>query len=671
MKQTFIVTILFVIILASCSDSPPVNEEGIDDVRRHLDSVASSTIDKDRDIHNNEAYEALANLSNDTLKKKYLFQIATNFYENGNLHGFRKSSSSLFKLASKLKDTADIARSQIYLAEYYKNVGVLDSAFHYYLKAEKLLLNKKDFNSLADVYLRKADLQAVESDFFGSEKSALEALALLRGSSDAAKLFTGYNLIGISSNEFGDYLKAVEYFTKSLAVTDKLPPEDRLYFRTISLNNIGNAYQRMENFREAIRYFESALTDNKVESEYPDLYATILDNMAYSRFKIRDARDLPSLFYKSLRIRTELNLQSKLVLSNIHLSEYYEGFNKDSAIYFAKAALNLARIENFPLDVLTALQQISKVDSMNSGKYALEYIVINDSLHQKERKLKDRFARIQYETDEISQQRNQLEEQNRNLVYYFGATLLIGLLLFVIRNQRARNRELLLKQAQQNANEDIYNLMISQQNQIEEGRIREKKRIAKELHDGVLGRLFGTRLNLDSLNHVTSDDAVLKRNNYLKELKLIEQDIREISHDLNREKYVLINNFIAILNNLIEEQRVSHLTKVDVEMDPEIKWESINNTIKINLYRILQEGLQNINKYAKAKRVNISIILSEGKITLVLADDGIGFNLGAKKKGIGINNMITRTHELGGTIDIKSKRDRGTKIIISLPAKGS
>jgi signal transduction histidine kinase len=75
--------------------------------------------------------------------------------------------------------------------------------------------------------------------------------------------------------------------------------------------------------------------------------------------------------------------------------------------------------------------------------------------------------------------------------------------------------------------------MISQQNTIETSRLR-RKRVAQELHD-VLGRMFGVRMNLDSLNKFQDDQAISQRDSYLSELKNIEQDIREISHDLNRK----------------------------------------------------------------------------------------------------------------------------------------
>jgi signal transduction histidine kinase len=106
-------------------------------------------------------------------------------------------------------------------------------------------------------------------------------------------------------------------------------------------------------------------------------------------------------------------------------------------------------------------------------------------------------------------------------------------------------------------------------------------------------------MNLDSLNKFHDELAMDQRNSYLSELKNIEQDIREISHDLNREKSELINNFVAIVDNLLEEQRKTFATKLVSTIDKSLKWDVIEN-VKINLYRILQESLQNCNKYANA-----------------------------------------------------------------------
>ncbi|MGC4040751.1 MAG: histidine kinase [Flavobacterium sp.] len=191
--------------------------------------------------------------------------------------------------------------------------------------------------------------------------------------------------------------------------------------------------------------------------------------------------------------------------------------------------------------------------------------------------------------------------------------------------------------------------------------------MAQDLHDGVLGRMFGLRLNLDSLNSSSDPDSVQKRLELLNELKTIEQDIREISHDLNREKMVLINNFVSIVHNLLEEQKSSYEASVEYQIDTKIDWDKVGNAIKINMYRILQEGLQNINKYANARNIQVDISGDVENVYLKIQDDGVGFDVNKKSKGIGMQNMISRTHDCHGIIDINSKKDQGTRIIITVP----
>ena len=228
---------------------------------------------------------------------------------------------------------------------------------------------------------------------------------------------------------------------------------------------------------------------------------------------------------------------------------------------------------------------------------------------------------------------------------------------------------MLFKQQQQQANAEIYNLLINQQKTIEINSIKEKKRVARELHDGVLGRMFGVRINLDGLNKIKDDSGIEMRLNYLTELKNIEQDIREISHNLNREKSELINNFVAIVTNLFEEQKKTFPTKLLAHIDSAIKWDSIDNIVKINIYRILQESLQNCNKYANATKIKVEFKKQNDNLILKITDDGIGFNINRAKKGIGLQNIKTRTIECEGTLDIKSKKDEGTSIIIVIPIK--
>jgi signal transduction histidine kinase len=410
------------------------------------------------------------------------------------------------------------------------------------------------------------------------------------------------------------------------------------------------------------------LQNKKLKDEVPVLYSNIIDNLAYSKLKIKDYNQLPYLFFESLKIRKELKNTSAIVTSYIHLSEYYNkiGENK-KALEYANISLRIAKLSTNSIDLLYSLKQASTVDNLNSSKYSDDYLRIADSLQIAERDSQDRFARISLETDEIIQEKDILEDRNRNLLYVFIFTVILASLLFIVRAQRTRTRELLYKQTQQKANEEIFNLMMSQQAIIDESRSKEKKRLARDLHDGVLGRMFGLRMNLDSLNNKNDEDTVNRRLELLNELKTIEQDIREISHDLNREKQELINNFVSLVHNLLEEQQASYEVKLSYSIDNNVNWDKINNSIKINMYRMLQEGLQNINKYANAKNSTVEIKADEENIYLKIKDDGIGFDVNKKSKGIGVQNMISRTHECQGTIDIKSEKDNGTQIIITIP----
>ena len=610
----------------------------------------------------------LLNNVDDDVRIRFMPELALTFYELGCWSDFNIVTDQILRDASHVNDTLTLAKAYKYKAEYFKNIFMNDSSFYYFMKAEKLYSMKGDKLNLGKILLRKGIIQYFEGDYLGAELSLIKSTTLLNETSERQLQYEALSMSGIVANDMKEYTKAIEYHTRAYNFAKEYKIDDELNQEATSLNNIGNVYQNINQEQNAIKFFTKALKDKDIEREFPSLYATLIDNLALAKLRVRDYKDILSLFKESLQIRDSMNSTSGIVYSKIHLSQYFAEVDDTlSSKDFAIEALILAKKSDVPVDVLASLKQIAAVDRHNSTIYSKEYIKISDSLQQSERQSKDKFARIQFETDEISLQKDKLEEQNRNLLLFFVGTVMIGLLLFVIRTQRAKNRELLHKQAQQKANEDIYNLMLSQQNKIEEGRIQEKKRIAQELHDGVLGRLFGARLNLDSLNKMDGEDAEEKRNNYLSELKNIEQDIREISHDLNREKFVLINNFVAILNNLLEEQAASFNAEVVVNIDQKIKWVRVNNSLKINLYRIVQEALQNINKYAKATQITVNLQQKDGNIILNITDNGIGFDADKKSKGIGLQNMLSRASECDGAFDINSKKGKGTSITIEFP----
>ncbi|QOG03338.1 tetratricopeptide repeat-containing sensor histidine kinase [Flavobacterium sp. MDT1-60] len=619
--------------------------------------------------YNQKAFEIVKDQKDDSLKKVNLFKIANRYYNMSDWKSYQKIAILVLEKSIDSKDSINMGKAYIYLGDYYSSQRISDSAFLNYFKAEKIYLGINDDFNLIKTFLAKADLQLSEGDFFESEITIFKALKILKQKKNVNNdLYDCYNLLGILYNEREEYDKALEYHNKALLTLEDKSIPSELQSKATSLNNIGFVYLRMNNFNKAKFYFQKGLKEKDLFNGKTSLYAMLLDNLAYAKFKSQNFTDLPGQFYDALRIRDSLKLESGIILNKIHLSEYY-AFTKDTfkAIQFSKQALILSRHSNKLRNTLDALKQIAVVDPGNASVYSREYIRLNEKMVKSERNMGEKFSRIQYETNEIKDQNSNLQEKNRALVYVFSICTLIGLFFYVYKTQQAKNRELLFKQQQQIANEDIYNLMISQQNDIELTRIKEKKKVAQELHDGVLGRMFGIRISLDGLDKIDEPDAAQKRKKYLTELKHIEEDIREISHDLNREKSELINNFIAILNKLFEKQQNTYDSKLITSFDSHIKWELVSNIVKINLYRIIQEALQNCNKYADADTITTEFKSEIDYLVLSISDDGNGFNTKRTKNGIGLHNIQYRAKECKGTVTIKSSKGEGTVLIIKVP----
>lgn len=672
MKTKFI--FLFILIFTiSCSkknegENINVKIEKNNDIEKYLNLSKNESLYVNKKKFIDKAYKTLAFGENNLQSRNYLSKIIFEYYYINDLESVNNASKYLLKLSEKTNDSINLGVSYRSKAFYFKSKNILDSSFYFYFKSEKLYQKLNDRSNLANVLLNKGMVQYKGGNNLGAELSLTRAQNLFNELNDQQKLFETLIVLGNVSEELKEFDKSLIYYSKALEKAKELEKESKTHREAICYNNLGFVYEKLDEYNKAIQNFNLALKDEEIKKDLPDLYANLLDNLAYSKLKTNKLEGLPQMFYSSLKIRDSLESTSNIIVSKIHLSQYYAAIgNIEDSQKYAREALKISRTSNTPLDILLSLQQASDVDILNASNYNKEYIKLSDSLQIVERKSKDRFASIELETEEIKQENQGLAEKNRNLLYVFVVTFILVVLLFVVRAQRARTRELLYKQAQQKANEDIYNLMMSQQAIIDESRSKEKKRLAQDLHDGVLGRMFGLRLNLDSLNSSTDEEAVQKRFELLNELKTIEQDIREISHDLNREKQVLINNFVSIVHNLLEEQKNAFDAEVNYTIDSNVNWDKIGNAIKINLYRILQEGLQNINKYANAKNIFVEIKGDEENVYLKIKDDGIGFDVNKKSKGIGMQNMISRTHDCKGIIDITSKKDEGTKIVITIP----
>jgi signal transduction histidine kinase len=337
------------------------------------------------------------------------------------------------------------------------------------------------------------------------------------------------------------------------------------------------------------------------------------------------------------------------------------------AIEYAQKAKAISIKSKLLYGVSESLQQLIKVDIKNASKNAEEYIKVNNSMQNTERQFRNKFARIAYETDEIQQEKEQAIKQKWIISGIAAFVFLIGLLLFIITKQRSKQKELLLLQSQQKANEEIYQLMLTQKTTEETARQTEKKRIALELHDGIMNKLASTRLNLFVLSKKTDTATIEKCLTHISDIYTIEQEIRSIAHDLNQDVFKEANSFISLLKDFIAEQNTTSNSKYKLELQHDINWIAISSEIKMNLYRIIQEASHNINKYSKAKNVVVSIIQDGYNVCMSITDDGVGFDTSIINDGIGIKNMQQRIKSLNGKFTINSTQKNSTSINLSIP----
>ena len=606
--------------------------------------------------------------STDTLYIKSLKSLIE-FYDSKELD-YQKYSFKLRDISMKLKDTASLADACYNLGRHYDKILNIDSSYYYHYEAEKLYKAINDDWNTAQVLLSIAIIQKNEKDFTGSEIISFEALSYLDKLSPSYKVNRKkafvYNNLGIVFLQLQQFDQAIKYHHQALKIKEGLSGDNT---RTIDISksNLANVYMNMRDYEMANNYNEDILSRNDVRKQYPDFYALVMDNYAYTLYLSKNHERLPELYLEALKLCDSADAEYQSIVINQHLAEYYNSYNKkDSAKYYAYKAKEISEKYHND-DLLKSLLVLSKVEEDSLAiKYYEEYIQLNDSIQKNERATRDKFFRIRYETNKIEKEKDRIARERLLLMIILGAVLFTFFLIYIILTQRAKNKELKFAQQQQETNEEIYNLMLSQQDKVDEARASEKKRISEELHDGILGRLFGTRLSLDSLNMANSEEAIKTRGNYIEQLKDIEQDIRKVSHDLNTD-FISNSGYIDIVKTLLETQSTAYGYACELDYDDTINWDDISNKTKIHIYRILQESLQNIYKHAKASKVIISFKLKNNVIWLTVKDDGIGFDVTKAKKGIGIKNINSRAQEINAVVYIESEKDNGSTIQIKIP----
>ncbi|WP_132796060.1 tetratricopeptide repeat-containing sensor histidine kinase [Tenacibaculum skagerrakense] len=506
-----------------------------------------------------------------------------------------------------------------------------------------------------------AKIKGFYRDYTGSEILLIEAIKIFKELNNYESLKNSYNYLGLLQLDINEHDRALKYFQKSIENYNKT---NKKYYPAF-FNNIGNAYYNGGQYKKAIESYNKDLNNNNINITQ---YATLLDNRANCKLDLGDTTEIKKDFFRSLKIRDSLKIMPGVLMSYLRLAKYYT-FLKDTttAINYSKKANDLAKELKNGRDYLASLQQLADLQPKNSKKYLDRYIQFNDSLISEERRAQNKFTRIEFETDEHIEQNKLLSQQRIWIFSGSLAVLLISTLLYFLRVQKVQNEKLQLEAEQQKANEEVYVLTLQQQAKLEEERVNERNRISAELHDGILGKLFGTRVSLGFLGMQMQPDTQEQHQTFLDELQNIEKEIRDVSHRLSENFDDATVNFTTIIEQLLKDKSVIGNFKPTFTFDATIAWKSIDEVTKANVYRIIQEALQNIIKHAQAKNVTLDFGLKNQNLLITITDDGVGFDSKKGKKGIGIKNIKARVDKLSGSANFFSKIDQGTTLTIKIP----
>ncbi len=194
----------------------------------------------------------------------------------------------------------------------------------------------------------------------------------------------------------------------------------------------------------------------------------------------------------------------------------------------------------------------------------------------------------------------------------------------------------------------------------------ERYEIGSELHDNICQILAMTQMNLDKLKESLSIEKMPWYDNAKNTLVLALEEIRSLSHRLAPAFYnelTLEESFRKLLKTFNAAKKY----KITFDFQDELKDKSRYQEMQLNLYRILQEQLRNIDKYAQATEIKIFLFIKKDNLYMTTVDNGVGFVMDPEKHGIGFANMQRRVEFFKGDIEINTAPGQGCKITITIP----
>lgn len=481
-----------------------------------------------------------------------------------------------------------------------------------------------------------------------------------------------YNELAVFYRKQDDIEKMVAYLDKGESAAIKINDLSAL---STNYHHRGTIYSRKGEFDKALPYFEKVL---KIREELRDsigLGYIYLDLAEYHMNKNNQQQAI-SFIEKSTAIRQKMGDIQGVAINEVSMGEmYFANRQYEKAIPYFIKTINTAKSIGFSDLIRFAYDKLQKcyMEQQNFQK-AYEALskcqILTDSIFNLEKTRVISEMQIKYETEkkeqQIDLQQLQLAQKDAQLEInrlLIGLMLILVLSLLVIgtlqRKKLILKREKLLEKEKRKAREMEIKAALASQEQ-------ERSRVARDLHDG-----FGQMISILNLNLKSLEKKQVDRHQVFEQsAKVLEdmyQELKGICFNLMPQ--TLIKNGITSAINEFAA-RVSQTGKLQVRTDFFGLDERLTEMQEISLYRITQEWINNMLKYSDADQADIQITKDDQEITLLIEDNGIGFDSAmlTSGKGNGWRNMNSRANLIKGELVIDTLLGtRGSTLIVNAP----
>ena len=198
----------------------------------------------------------------------------------------------------------------------------------------------------------------------------------------------------------------------------------------------------------------------------------------------------------------------------------------------------------------------------------------------------------------------------------------------------------------------------------------ERIEIGSELHDNVCQILASSNIRLSMLSEFIDKEGLEHFSQSKNMINLALNEIRNLSHRLAPVFYEL-SSFNELVDNLLNDFNFSNEIAITSKIENDINYQSLQKDLQLNLFRILQEQLRNIHKYAQAKSLSIEMKKRNNQLILIITDDGIGFDVTTVRKGIGLANIQRRVEMFSGAFKMTSAPGEGCRLEIIIPIESN